>query len=159
MRLLIVAVGRTKDGPERVLVKRYIERVSKGGKALGLTGCDVIEIAESRASSTDRRRHEEADAIRARIPDGARVVVFDERGQSETSNAFAARMREARDASAPAMACVIGGPDGLDASLRQGARVLSFGALTLPHQMVRALVAEQLYRATTILAGHPYHRE
>jgi 23S rRNA (pseudouridine1915-N3)-methyltransferase len=87
------------------------------------------------------------------------LVVFDERGKSPTSEAFAERIRHWRDEGRPGIACIIGGPDGLDPKVRQRADlVVSFGALTMPHQIVRALVAEQLYRALTIMAGHPYHR-
>ena len=101
---------------------------------------------------------EEAEQLLSRAGSFA-LVVFDERGRSLSSEAFAERVAAWRDAGCPGLACVIGGPDGLDRRVRDRADlVLSFGALTMPHQIVRALVVEQLYRALTILAGHPYHR-
>ena len=158
MRLLIVAVGRLKRGPERELADRYAERARATGRALGFSGPDVVEIPESRATEPRVRKRDEADAIRAKLPDGAELFVWDERGRPLASRPFAQALAAARDAGR-ASALVIGGPDGLDPSLHEGARVLSFGAMTLPHQLVRVLVCEQVYRATTILQGHPYHRD
>ena len=152
-------MGRLKLGPERELVTRYWERLELGARNVGLTGVDMREIDESRARRPEDRKLEEAQALRALVPPGAKLVALDERGKSLTSPAFAADLAKARDAASSAYVLVIGGPDGLDESLRQAAAVtLNFGSLTWPHQLVRVLAAEQLYRATTILAGHPYHR-
>jgi 23S rRNA (pseudouridine1915-N3)-methyltransferase len=157
VKLAVVAVGRLKDGPERDLVTRYRERLEALGRAHGITRIELVEIPESRARREDDRRAEEADAIR-RKTGTATLVVLDERAPSCTSEAFAGHLRSWRDAN-ESIALVIGGPDGLDPALRDGARLpLSFGALTLPHQLVRVLAVEQLYRALTIVAGHPYHR-
>lgn len=151
-------MGRLKSGPERELVERYRQRIEGMGKGLGLAGLDLVELPESRARRDDDRRAEEAAALLERA--GASVlIVFDERGKSPTSEAFAGRIRQWRDEGRNGIACIIGGPDGLDPKVRERADlVVSFGALTLPHQIVRALVVEQLYRALTIIAGHPYHR-
>ncbi|WP_112662324.1 23S rRNA (pseudouridine(1915)-N(3))-methyltransferase RlmH [Microvirga flavescens] len=158
MRLSLLAVGRLKSGPERELVERYRQRIEGMGKAQGLAVFDLIELPESRARRDDDRRAEEAAALLDKAG-GAVLIVFDERGKSPTSEAFAEKVRHWRDEGRSGIACIIGGPDGLDPKVRQRADlVVSFGALTLPHQIVRALVAEQLYRALTILAGHPYHR-
>ncbi|MCG6121642.1 MAG: 23S rRNA (pseudouridine(1915)-N(3))-methyltransferase RlmH [Microvirga sp.] len=158
MKLSLIAVGRLKAGPERELVERYRERVAASGRALGLAGLDVAEIVESRARREEDRRAEEGQAIIARAGETP-LVLLDERGERPTSDGFARMIAEARDAGLPGLAFVIGGPDGLDQSLRGRARaVLSFGSLTMPHQIVRALVAEQIYRALTIMSGHPYHR-
>jgi len=158
VRLSLLAVGRLKTGPERELVERYRRRIDGIGRSLGLTGFDVIELPESRARRDDDRRSDEAAALIDRAGSAA-VVVFDERGSSPTSEAFATRIGQWRDEGRRDIALVIGGPDGLDARVRRrGDLVVAFGALTLPHQIVRALVVEQLYRALTILAGHPYHR-
>ena len=158
MRLAILAVGRLKPGPERELVERYRQRIEGLGRSLGVTGLDIVELPESRSRREDDRRADEAAALLERAG-AATLVVFDERGRSPTSDAFAERIRTWRDEGRPALACLIGGPDGLDRAVRQRADlVVSFGTLTLPHQIVRALVAEQLYRALTIIAGHPYHR-
>jgi 23S rRNA (pseudouridine1915-N3)-methyltransferase len=158
LRLSLLAVGRLKSGPERELVDRYRQRIEGMGRGLGLTGFDMVELPESRARRDDDRRAEEAVALLEKAGASA-LIAFDERGKNLTSDAFAARIRQWRDDGRPEIVCVIGGPDGLDPKIRQRADlVVSFGALTLPHQIVRALVAEQLYRALTIIAGHPYHR-
>jgi 23S rRNA (pseudouridine1915-N3)-methyltransferase len=158
VRLSLLAVGRLKSGPERELVERYRQRIDAMGRSLGLTGFDMVEIPESRARREDDRRVEEASALLDRAGSSV-LVVFDERGKSPSSEAFAERIRQWRDEGRPGVACIIGGPDGLDPRVRQQADlVVSFGALTMPHQIVRALVVEQLYRALTIIAGHPYHR-
>ena len=157
MRLRIVAVGRLKKGPERELVERYAERL-RGARMAGVTGFDVAELPESRAGDAPTRKREEGRAILDRLSDGGLVVALDETGRTPDSAAFAALVRDARDMGRD-VTLVIGGPDGLDGAVRDRAdTVLAFGRLTLPHQIVRALAAEQLYRAITILAGHPYHR-
>ena len=159
MRLALLAVGRLKAGPERDLVERYISRLAAGARAAGLTGVDFCEIDESRARRAEDRKAEEARGIRAALPAGALAIALDERGAAMTSEAFAARIGKARDAGAPAAALIIGGPDGLDPDFRTScAAIIAFGAMTWPHQLVRVLAAEQLYRAMTILTGHPYHR-
>lgn len=159
MRLVLIAVGRMKSGPERELVARYAERVTLAARGAGLTGFDLREIDESRARRPEDRKTEEARAIRALLPAGARLVLLDERGKTPDSAAFAADLGRARDSGVPALAFAIGGPDGHDPDLRrEAAGVIAFGAMTWPHQLVRVMAAEQLYRALTILTGHPYHR-
>ena len=158
MRVTIAAVGRMKAGPERELVARYLDRATGGGKPLGLIGFDVIELTESRSSSSASRKVEEAKALRAALPDGI-VVALDERGKSIGSEAFANQIGRWRDDGRPAASFVIGGADGLlPEFVSQADLVLSFSPLTWPHQLVRIMLAEQLYRTTTILSGHPYHR-
>jgi 23S rRNA (pseudouridine1915-N3)-methyltransferase len=159
MRITIVCVGRMKAGPERDLFERYFKRLADSARNVGIGGVELREIAESRARRPEDRRSEEAVAIRAALPPQAILVALDERGRSLTSEQFAAEIASARDASRPAYALIIGGPDGLDPALREAAsRTISFGAMTWPHQFVRVMTAEQLYRALTILSGHPYHR-
>jgi len=127
---------------------------------LGLAPVEWREFDESRARQTDARRVEEAKALLAATPKGAALVALDERGKSPSSQAFADDIAKARDAAAPAYVFLIGGPDGLDESVRASARVLiGFGAMTWPHQLVRVMLGEQIYRACSILAGHPYHRQ
>ena len=158
MRVAIAAVGRMKNGPERELVARYLDRAAAAGRPLALTGFAIAEISESRAGSASSRKLEEARALRAALPEGV-VVALDERGQSLTSDAFAHRLGRGRDDGRPAVSFVIGGADGLDPELVKAADlVVSFSPMVWPHQLVRIMLAEQLYRATTILAGHPYHR-
>ncbi len=159
MRVLIAAVGRMKQGPERELAARYLERATASGKPLALTGFDVLELPESRAASATARKAEEAKALVAALPDGA-LIALDERGKSITSGGFAQQLMRWRDDGRPAVSFIVGGADGLDAALTGKADlVLSFSPLTWPHQLVRIMLSEQLYRATTILSGHPYHRE
>lgn len=158
MRITIVAVGRLKPGPERDLVERYVQRVTAAGRASGLPALDIVEIDESRARRPEDRRADEARLIGARVPPGAAVVALDERGRDLTTEDFAGLVMRHRD-EARDIALVIGGPDGLDPDLlAKAGRRLRFGAMTLPHQFVRVLIAEQIYRVATILSGHPYHR-
>jgi 23S rRNA (pseudouridine1915-N3)-methyltransferase len=158
MRLVIAAVGRMKAGPERELVARYLDRAIGGGKPLALTGFEVIELPESRASSSASRKADEAKALRAALPEGM-VIALDERGKSLGSETFSALIARWRDDGRPAASFIIGGADGLDPAFVASADMtLSFSPLTWPHQMVRIMLAEQLYRTTTILSGHPYHR-
>ncbi|MCI4679951.1 23S rRNA (pseudouridine(1915)-N(3))-methyltransferase RlmH [Rhodoblastus acidophilus] len=159
MKLLLIGVGRLKAGPERELVARYVERCVASGRKIGFGGFDLREIDESRARRPEDRKAEEAAALSALLPQGARKICLDERGRNMTSEDFAQRLGEWRDGGSPVCALAIGGPDGLDPAFRDRADLtLAFGAMTWPHQIVRALAAEQLFRALTILSGHPYHR-
>ncbi len=159
MHISTIAIGRMKQGPERELVTRYLDRAQASGRALGFSGFTVTELPESRAAAAAQRKVEEAKAINAALGEDAVVVALDERGRSLTSPGFAQRMVDWRDGGTKSIAFAIGGADGLDPDLVQRAGLtLSFSPLTWPHQLVRIMLAEQLYRATTILAGHPYHR-
>ncbi len=159
MRVTLYAVGRLKSGPERDLTARYVDRFKKTGAALGLDFNRTVEIPESRASNAATRKREEADALKKQLPQDAVLVLLDERGKTPDSEAFAAMLGRWRDDGRRDLAIAIGGADGHDPSLRESAdAVIGFGKLTWPHQLVRIMLAEQLYRAATILAGHPYHR-
>ena len=158
MRVVLAAVGRMKSGPERELLDRYVDRAAKQGRALGIAGLDLREIPESRGPRPDDRKTEEAAALLAALGPTAFVVALDEHGATLGSEAFAdhlgRRLADGRD-----LAILIGGADGHGpAVLMRADLTLAFGAMTWPHQIVRILAAEQIYRATTILAGHPYHR-
>jgi 23S rRNA (pseudouridine1915-N3)-methyltransferase len=159
MRLIIAAIGRLKQGPERELAAWYAKRAEATGRARGWRAVEIIEIRESRATDRDRRRTEESIALANVIPDGAVVAILDERGDSLDSAALAGLIRQWR-ADGRASACfIIGGADGLAPSLLERAKVrLAFGAATWPHQLIRIMLLEQIYRAGTILSGHPYHR-
>jgi 23S rRNA (pseudouridine1915-N3)-methyltransferase len=160
VRLTLIGVGRLKSGPERELFERYFKRVADLARAQGIAEVELREVDEGRARRAQDRQAEEARAILAAAPKGAWLALLDERGAAMTSVQWAAEIGKARDGAAPAYAVVIGGPDGLDPSLRAQARtILSFGAMTWPHQLVRAMASEQLYRALSILGGHPYHRQ
>jgi len=148
-----------KQGPERELVARYLDRAKAGGKALGLTGFAVTELPESRASAATARKAEEARAIHEHLSGDSLLVALDERGTAMGSDTFAKKLSAWRDAGRESVSFLIGGADGIDPDLLQSAELtLSFSPLTWPHQLVRIMLAEQLYRATTILSGHPYHR-
>ena len=159
MRVLVVAIGRLKQGPERELAERYRERFEDIGRRLGFRGLDVHEIPESRARDAATRMAEEAAAIAAAIPEKSVVVTLDEHGQNIDSAAFAGQLGGWRDQAMANAIFVIGGADGLSPELQRRSKLrVAFGAATWPHQIVRVLLLEQLYRAATILAGHPYHR-
>ncbi len=151
MRLAIVAVGRLRPGPERTLYEHYAGRIR-----WPLT---VHEVEERRPMPAARRIAREGALLRAACPKGARIIALDRTGKALTSEVLARRLGAWRDQAIGDVALVIGGADGLDRSLVAAADlVLSFGAVTWPHLLMRALVAEQVYRAQQILAGHPYHR-
>lgn len=159
MRLVIAAVGRLKAGPERDLARRYLERVGQIGRGVGLDPPDVIELDESRARRPEDRKRDEGAALKAALDPRLATIALDENGKALSSEAFSALVGKRRDDGAFGLAFVIGGADGLDpAFLAEADAKIAFGAMTWPHQIVRVLLAEQLYRAGAILAGHPYHR-
>jgi 23S rRNA (pseudouridine1915-N3)-methyltransferase len=159
MRLVVVSIGRLKQGPERELAERYRERFDDIGRKLGFRGLEIHEIPESRARDAASRISEEATAISAAIPAKSALVALDQRGENIDSAAFARHLGAWRDQSVANTIFVIGGADGLSPDLRRKAKLsIAFGSATWPHQMVRVMLLEQVYRAATILAGHPYHR-
>jgi len=158
MRIIVAAVGRLKRGPEVELAERYRARAVKSGRGVGLRALEIIEIAESRARETQRRMLEESIALANVIPKGSATVLLDPRGEAVDSASFTKRLRGWNDSGRDA-AFVIGGPDGLAPTLSDQADLhLAFGELTWPHQLVRIMLLEQVYRSATLLAGHPYHR-
>jgi len=159
MKIAVFAVGRMKAGPEKELADRYFERFAKSGPAIGLEFSGVTEIPESRAQTALERKREEAERLRAQLSAGMALILLDERGKNFSSQDFAGKIGAMRDRGQRGLTIAIGGPDGHDPALREQAEtVLSFGAQTWPHQMVRIMLGEQLYRAATIVSGHPYHR-
>lgn len=155
MKLSICAVGRLRAGPERSLVDDYLTRATRTGRSLGLGPATVVEVDERKGGGMSG----EAALLRRALPTDGRVVALDERGPQLSSPAFAARLAAWRDAGTGHAAFVIGGADGLAPDLRDAADlVLGFGPMVWPHMLVRVMLAEQLYRATAILAGTPYHR-
>ncbi|MEP9399703.1 23S rRNA (pseudouridine(1915)-N(3))-methyltransferase RlmH [Mesorhizobium sp. KR2-14] len=159
MKIAVHAVGRMKAGPDKELADRYLDRFAKSGPAIGLEFAGVIETPESRAQAVNERKREEAQKLQAQLASGAALVLLDERGKNISSEDLAERIGRLRDGGQKNLVIAIGGPDGHDAALRERAELtLSFGALTWPHQLVRIMLAEQLYRVATILSGHPYHR-
>ncbi len=159
MKIAVHAVGRMKAGPEKELADRYLDRFAKGGPAVGLEFSGVSELSESRSPNALERRRDEAQKLQSQLAPGTVLILLDERGKNISSEVFAERIAALRDSGQRNLALAIGGPDGHDPALHQAAAlVLSFGALTWPHQLVRIMLAEQLYRVATILSGHPYHR-
>lgn len=159
MRIEICAVGRLRAGPEKTLLDDYIARAAAAGRGIGITSLSLHEVEEKRKLEADLLKEAEAALLQASVPRGAILVALDERGRAEPSEAFATRVGRWRDGGAPSLAFVIGGADGLSPALRNKAdHLLAFGPMTWPHMLVRVMLAEQIYRAVTILAGHPYHR-
>ena len=159
MRIIVAAIGRLKKGPETDLCERYAKRASQTGRALGLRPVEIIEIRESRADEAGKRMLEESIALANIIPQDAIVVLLDVLGDPLDSEAIASQLSTWRENDRPAVVFVIGGADGLAPSLRDKANLrLSFGAATWPHQLVRVMLLEQLYRAFTIRNGEKYHK-
>ncbi|MGH6817123.1 MAG: 23S rRNA (pseudouridine(1915)-N(3))-methyltransferase RlmH [Hyphomicrobiaceae bacterium] len=159
MRLAIVAVGRLKEAAERTLVERYCGLLRTTGRDFGLGPVEVREVARSRGPSAAGRKAEEAERLLKSAQGTGLIVALDERGRSLTSAAFAGLLGARRDEGLAAAAFLVGGPDGHGPAVLDRADVtLSLGTMTLPHGLARVVLAEQLYRAAAILAGHPYHR-
>ena len=151
---MILAVGRLARSPETELVKTYAERATATGRSLGLGPVEVVEV-ESRKPG----KAAEAQALRPHLQD-AHVIACDEHGAARSSRALAQELAKIRDEGARRTVFLIGGADGLDSDLlRESDCILAFGPQTWPHALARAMLAEQIYRAATILAGGPYHRD
>lgn len=160
MQILIAAIGRLKRGPDLELFERYAKRTSQLGDRVALGPLTVAELNESRAGNSTMRRAEEAGWLVKAAQHADRKILVDEQGKHFSSQAFANFLRDQRDDGTRTLALLIGGPDGHGEEARKTAHTsLSLGSMTLPHGLVRIVLAEQLYRAATILAGHPYHRE
>lgn len=154
MKIAIIAVGRLARSPETELVKLYVERATNAGRALGLGPVEVVEV-ESRKSG----KAAEAEALRTHLAD-SHVIACDEHGKARESRAFAGEIASLRDRGVRRLVFLIGGADGLDPALfEQASGKLAFGPQTWPHALARAMLAEQVYRAVSILAGSPYHRD
>ena len=155
MRLQVCAVGRLRTGPERVLADDYVQRFNRSARPLGLGPLTEHEVEDRKGGGMAA----EAELLARVLPAGAVIVALDERGQMLSSPELAQRIADWRDAGRQDLAFVIGGADGLAPALRDRADLaLSFGRLVWPHMLVRVMLAEQIYRAATILSGSPYHR-
>ena len=154
MRIAILAIGRLGRSPEADLVRLYAERATAAGRALGLGPVEVIEV-EGRKPG----KRSEAEALSAHLAD-SRIIACDERGRARSSRDFAAEIGRLRDDGVRRLVFLIGGADGLDPDLRMRAQdTLAFGPQTWPHALARVMLAEQVYRSVTLLAGGPYHRD
>jgi 23S rRNA (pseudouridine1915-N3)-methyltransferase len=155
MRVHVCAVGRLRAGPERVLVDDYLDRFARAGRALGLGPAAEHEVEDRKGGGMAG----EAALLRKAVPAGSAMIALDERGRMLTSPEFAGLLARLRDTGRQDVAFLVGGADGLDPLLRAEAdEAISFGRMVWPHMLARVLLAEQLYRATTILSGGPYHR-
>ena len=153
MRISVIAVGRQKSGPEAALVDDYLKRFDGAARPLGFGGAKLVEVE-------DRKRVGESRLLLDALPAGSTVIALDERGKAMDSRAFAALLAKLRDEGRRDCAFLIGGADGHSDELRSRAdRLLSFGPMVWPHMLARAMLAEQLYRAASILSGAPYHRD
>jgi len=160
MHLLIAAVGRLKQGPERDLARHYAERIEAAGRSHALGPLEITELAEGRGATADLRKADEAGRLLGAAAKAETLILLDETGKALTSRGFAEVLRVRRDAGCAKLAFAIGGPDGHGAEIkRKAALVLSVGAMTLPHGLARIILLEQIYRAVTIIGGHPYHRD
>ncbi|WP_146589541.1 23S rRNA (pseudouridine(1915)-N(3))-methyltransferase RlmH [Puniceibacterium confluentis] len=155
MRVHLCVVGRLRTGPERELIDDYLQRFDRGGRALGLGPVTVHEVEDRKGGGMAA----EAALLHKAVPAGSLLCTLDERGTVMSSPEFADRLGGWRDSGTSDLAFVIGGADGIDPELRSRAQAsLSFGKMVWPHMLVRVMLAEQLYRAASILAGSPYHR-
>jgi 23S rRNA (pseudouridine1915-N3)-methyltransferase len=159
MRLLVLTVGHARGTPEGTLSDDFAGRAKAMGRGLGFSAINVEEVPVSKLREAKARIAEEGERLARRIPNGAHVILMDAKGKGMTSEAFAEMLAAMRDAGARDLVFLIGGPDGLNPgpAVKPG-RSLAFGPQTWPHLMVRAMLSEQIYRAISILANHPYHR-
>ncbi|MDX2259202.1 MAG: 23S rRNA (pseudouridine(1915)-N(3))-methyltransferase RlmH [Hyphomicrobiaceae bacterium] len=159
MLLTVAAVGRLRDGAESALVERYAKMATSIGRSHALGPLTVQDILESRSQVVDLRRDDEGGRLIKVAGDADLLVLLDEAGSALTSRQFAERLRRWRDDGVKRAGFLIGGPDGHGEAAREAARLsLSLSPMTLPHGLARVILAEQIYRALTIIAGHPYHR-
>jgi len=159
MRLLIAAVGKLKHGPERELFAHYLDRAEAIGRKTGLSPLSAIEVAEAKAATAQARMEAEAKTLLAKLPSSYKLICLERGGDQLDSEEFAQALAKFRDRGAQGLAFFIGGADGLGLAAQFKAnRVVSLGPITLPHGLARIVLAEQIYRAGTLLTGHPYHR-
>ena len=154
MKIAIIAIGRLARGPEAELVKTYVTRATAAGRTLGLGPVEIVEVESRKAGKAA-----EAEALKAHLTD-THVIACDEHGTARPSRAFADEIAVLRDRGVRRLGFLIGGADGLDPALLATAQSrLAFGLQTWPHALARVMLADQVYRAVTLLAGSPYHRD
>lgn len=154
MRILLLVVGRMKSGPERDLVDEYLKRAGPIARSLGFRGIEEVEVAGGGGLEA------EAERILAKLPAGAKSIRLDEFGRAQRSRDFAGNLSKWRDQGVPDLVFLIGGAEGYGDSVRSAVPdTMAFGPQTWPHRFVRVMLAEQLYRAVSILAGTPYHKD
>ncbi|MFT4074667.1 MAG: 23S rRNA (pseudouridine(1915)-N(3))-methyltransferase RlmH [Asticcacaulis sp.] len=163
MKLTLCAVGKLGATVENNLVKDYLNRANSTGRGLGISPVDLLEVEAkkgAKAATSALLKAQEMEAIKAGLGEGGILITCDEHGEQLTSRQIAQRLNTYKDRGERRVTFLIGGADGLDpALLKSSAFSLAFGPQTWPHALVRVMLAEQMYRATTILAGLPYHRD
>lgn len=159
MRLTVAAIGRLRSGPELELINDYAGRIRAIGRSLGVAAFDIREFEAPKGLAGAARQAREAELLAGAVAAGAKRVALDENGETLSSEDFARRLGRWRDDGAPEIAFMIGGADGHPRTfVAKADLVVAFGRATFPHMLVRAMLVEQIYRAMTILSGHPYHR-
>ncbi|MDN5248951.1 23S rRNA (pseudouridine(1915)-N(3))-methyltransferase RlmH [Bartonella sp. TP] len=159
MRIILFAVGKLKKNAISQIYTQYFERVSACAKSLGIQHISNYEILESRASTASLRKNQEGKKLLDLMPKNGYLILCDEKGENLSSIAFVSKLRSVIEQGLGDIVVAIGGADGFCDEIKQRANLtISFGAMTWPHQLARILLAEQLYRAMTIMLSHPYHR-
>ena len=159
MRLSILAIGQSKPAPEQTLCDDYLRRLQHQGRGIGITDAACKTLPEAKRGTAAQRKSDESDRLAAQVPAKARRIVLSERGKQLASEAFADHISRMMEEGAGDLCFLIGGPDGHAETLERDADLLlSLGAMTWPHRLVRVMLLEQIYRAVTIIANHPYHR-
>ena len=155
MKIHLCVVGKLRNGPEKNLIDNYLNRFEKIGRSYGLGPVSVNEVEDKKNGGMSN----EAILLQRIIPKGAVIIALDERGEVVSSPNFSEKLIAYVNNNVSDLAIVIGGADGIDSKLREKADFkVSFGKMVWPHALVRVMIAEQLYRAASILAGSPYHR-
>jgi 23S rRNA (pseudouridine1915-N3)-methyltransferase len=149
MHLKLLTIGRLKAGAEHDLASRYADRTIKSMKPLGFRSLKIIEGDES-------TKAKEAEFLLSHTE--GLIIALDETGETPTSHDFKQMLEKNRDAGTQTMTFIIGGAAGLAPELKAKAKLISFGHMTFPHQFVRIMLLEQLYRSMTMMSGHPYHK-
>ncbi len=159
MRISVLAIDQAKSGPQAELRQDYLQRLQRIGRTVGINGVHFEPYPESKRRSASERKLEEANRLLSARGPKSKTVVLSERGKQYASGEFAKWLSRELDDGCAELCFLIGGPDGHDATTENDAdMVLSLGAMTWPHRLVQVMLVEQIYRAVTILANHPYHR-
>ena len=152
MKITVIAVGKLRARPETILVDHFSKRIT--------WPFEILEVEEKKKLSAETLKKSEANLLLKRCPSGSEIIALDQRGENISSKQFATKLNNWQNNGSKQVCILIGGANGLDEIVRQRAGLLiSFGRLTWPHTLVRAMLTEQIYRAKKIIDGHPYHRE
>ncbi|WP_370931825.1 23S rRNA (pseudouridine(1915)-N(3))-methyltransferase RlmH [Bartonella sp. DGB1] len=160
MKIKFICIGKMKKGAEQELFERYYQRAKRNFQTLGIYLMPVIELPESKSSNVEERKKREGENILSSLNNKAYLILLDELGQMLPTKKFADLLPKLKQTGINNVTFAIGGADGHSEEIKKRAdKILSLGLMTFPHQIVRILLAEQIYRNATILLNHPYHRE